>query len=470
MSTRIVLPTPERGFLKRFRVSQWSEIQAGWTPGRDHHRRWAMYDFAVVALLALATLKLVDFLTDAVPQLREAPLAAHVRDRSRRDRVDRLLGVQRLGRRDPQRNRRNVGHRLHRGWHDRAVAGALRVPHARPGDGRRDAGRARDADRSRRIAARRRSCGPEIHRSSRGRWRAAGRSRIDTAAECTDEGRRNDAPPLRAASGGASSGVVRPGTVPASRPASGGVPGAGSGRHDEFEPYEGPHAGDGRARARCAERRGDRAAHAGRVREGARRVHPGRCDPLGDRAVRTGRRDRPGRSPAGRRDARARSPSASGRAATLHLLLVATLVLLIALHALRSLFDWEGTLLLVRRARRAAVGLAVAAPSIAAWRVTGCGGWLRSRWSWWCCSSCSHRSRTSCAGARRRLRASVTVQTRRSVVVLRARRVPDGLVARCRRRDRPAPTAELRSPGVRVDVVPEHDERRQLHALRDVLR
>jgi hypothetical protein len=29
-----------------------------------------MYDFAVVALLALATLKLVDFLSDAVPQLR----------------------------------------------------------------------------------------------------------------------------------------------------------------------------------------------------------------------------------------------------------------------------------------------------------------------------------------------------------------------------------------------------------------
>ena len=29
-----------------------------------------MYDFAIVALLALATLKLVDFLTDAVPQLR----------------------------------------------------------------------------------------------------------------------------------------------------------------------------------------------------------------------------------------------------------------------------------------------------------------------------------------------------------------------------------------------------------------
>jgi hypothetical protein len=28
-----------------------------------------MYDFAIVALLALATLKLVDFLTDAVPQL-----------------------------------------------------------------------------------------------------------------------------------------------------------------------------------------------------------------------------------------------------------------------------------------------------------------------------------------------------------------------------------------------------------------
>ena len=29
-----------------------------------------MYDFAIIALLALATLKLVDFLTDAVPQLR----------------------------------------------------------------------------------------------------------------------------------------------------------------------------------------------------------------------------------------------------------------------------------------------------------------------------------------------------------------------------------------------------------------
>jgi hypothetical protein len=29
-----------------------------------------MYDFAIVALLALATLKLVDFLTDSVPQLR----------------------------------------------------------------------------------------------------------------------------------------------------------------------------------------------------------------------------------------------------------------------------------------------------------------------------------------------------------------------------------------------------------------
>src|SRR5579871_2601871 len=33
-------------------------------------RRWSMYDFAIVALLALATLKLVDFLTDAIPQLR----------------------------------------------------------------------------------------------------------------------------------------------------------------------------------------------------------------------------------------------------------------------------------------------------------------------------------------------------------------------------------------------------------------
>lgn len=29
-----------------------------------------MYDFAIVALLALATVKLVDFLSDAIPQLR----------------------------------------------------------------------------------------------------------------------------------------------------------------------------------------------------------------------------------------------------------------------------------------------------------------------------------------------------------------------------------------------------------------
>ena len=28
-----------------------------------------MYDFAIVALLALATVKLVDFLSDAVPQI-----------------------------------------------------------------------------------------------------------------------------------------------------------------------------------------------------------------------------------------------------------------------------------------------------------------------------------------------------------------------------------------------------------------
>ena len=111
-----------------------------------------MYDFAVVALLALATLKLVDFLTDAVPQLAEAALAAHVRDRGRRDRVARLLGVPGVGHRHSQRDRRDVEHRIHRGRPDRAVAGALRVPHARPGNGRRDAGRARNTDRSRRVS------------------------------------------------------------------------------------------------------------------------------------------------------------------------------------------------------------------------------------------------------------------------------------------------------------------------------
>ena len=35
-----------------------------------------MYDFAVVALLALATLKLVDFVTDAVEPRAQVPLAA----------------------------------------------------------------------------------------------------------------------------------------------------------------------------------------------------------------------------------------------------------------------------------------------------------------------------------------------------------------------------------------------------------
>ena len=117
----------------------WSELQVGRTPCRDHHRRWAMYDFAVVALLALATLKLVDFLTDAVPQLAKLRSTAHVRDRSRRDRAARLLGVPGVGHRRSQCDRRHVEHGIHRGRPDRAVAGALRVPHARPGNGRRDA-------------------------------------------------------------------------------------------------------------------------------------------------------------------------------------------------------------------------------------------------------------------------------------------------------------------------------------------
>ena len=146
----------------------WSERAGGRTPCRDHHRRWTMYDFAVVALLALATLKLVDFLTDAVPQLAEAALAAHVRDRGRRDRVARLLGVPGVGHRHSQRDRRDVEHRIHRGRPDRAVAGAVRVPHARPGDGRRDAGRARNPDRPRRV----------------------------TQRGTREEGRRNEAPPL----------------------------------------------------------------------------------------------------------------------------------------------------------------------------------------------------------------------------------------------------------------------------------
>src|SRR5262245_27499156 len=43
----------------------------GWRGAFRNHLEVAMYDFAIVALLALATLKLVDYLTDAIPQLRK---------------------------------------------------------------------------------------------------------------------------------------------------------------------------------------------------------------------------------------------------------------------------------------------------------------------------------------------------------------------------------------------------------------
>ena len=70
-----------------------------------------MYDFAIVALLALATLKLVDFLIGRDPAAAQAALAGHVRHRRRRNRAARLLGVPRLRHRDPQRHRRRLGHR-----------------------------------------------------------------------------------------------------------------------------------------------------------------------------------------------------------------------------------------------------------------------------------------------------------------------------------------------------------------------
>ena len=109
-----------------------------------------MYDFAIVALLALATLKLVDFLTDAVPQLRNvrslvtfviAVGATVLLDYS----VFQGFGIE-------IRNA-TVGTwvtGLHRRRHDRSVAGALRVPHPRPGPGRRDPRRA-DPQRPRRV-------------------------------------------------------------------------------------------------------------------------------------------------------------------------------------------------------------------------------------------------------------------------------------------------------------------------------
>ena len=62
-----------------------------------------MYDFAIVALLALATLKLVDFLTDSVPQLRNMRTLLTFVIRRRSNGAARLLGLQRVRHRDPQR-------------------------------------------------------------------------------------------------------------------------------------------------------------------------------------------------------------------------------------------------------------------------------------------------------------------------------------------------------------------------------
>ena len=104
-----------------------------------------MYDFAIVALLALANFEARRLLVGCDPAAAQPALAGDVRDRRRRDRAARLLGLPGLRHRDPQRHRRRVGHRLRRGRHDGAVAGAVRLPDARPGRGRRDARRAHAA-------------------------------------------------------------------------------------------------------------------------------------------------------------------------------------------------------------------------------------------------------------------------------------------------------------------------------------
>ena len=112
-----------------------------------------MYDFAIIALLALATLKLVDFLTDAVPQLRNMrSLATFVIGIGATVLLDyslfRGFGI---GIRNDTVGVWVTGFVVDR--HDRAVAGAVRLPDPRPRDGRRDARRAH-AEGPRRVANR----------------------------------------------------------------------------------------------------------------------------------------------------------------------------------------------------------------------------------------------------------------------------------------------------------------------------
>src|SRR5712671_5702011 len=56
--------------MKRFRDSCGQSLQERRTPFLTTTGGGTMYDFAVVVLLALAALKLVDFLTNAVPQVQ----------------------------------------------------------------------------------------------------------------------------------------------------------------------------------------------------------------------------------------------------------------------------------------------------------------------------------------------------------------------------------------------------------------
>ena len=67
----------------------------------------SMYQFAVVALLALATVKLVDFIVDFVPSDDRGVCArSHLRRRRRWGMGSRLLDVLRLGHRHPKREPR----------------------------------------------------------------------------------------------------------------------------------------------------------------------------------------------------------------------------------------------------------------------------------------------------------------------------------------------------------------------------
>ena len=83
-----------------------------------------MYDFAVVALLALGVVKVVDFLTDSIGQLQRM-----------RSVLTFLAGLGAVWALDYSLFDRYLDDRLHGVRRDRGVAGDVRLAHPRPGRG-----------------------------------------------------------------------------------------------------------------------------------------------------------------------------------------------------------------------------------------------------------------------------------------------------------------------------------------------